>query len=312
MFTSNKKIVLHVGCGKTGTTSLQRNIFSKLDDYACLAQPRIDKEYKEFRKAIMFSEDFYIDNEIQDYISYVYSLDKSKIIISDEGLTRPASPSHGLDVFSHVAKRLKKYFPDAHVLITIRNQLTAIPSHYISHGRYLPNTPVTGRINYVKFNEYMKYYLKKNDRGFFRQLKYRKLVGTYLDLFGHDKLTVLLFDEMSSNPESYFKKLSILLDVKQNTLDGLWKNSKIHNEADSKRVHNYLRIRSLLPVKSISKIFPSLSNNRFSQYLRKGLSAKIKLSEKEIEMISKIYGEENRWLDNEFKLSLASYGYPLG
>jgi len=307
----SKKIILHVGCGKTGTTSLQRNIFSKLDDYACLAQPDFDKSYKEFRKSIRFSEDFYLENEVKDYISYIHSLDKRKVIISDEGLTRPASPSYGLDVFSHVAKRLKKYFPDAHVLVTIRNQLTAIPSHYISHGRYLPNTPITGRENYVKFSEYIKFYLKKNDRGFFRQLKYYKLIGTYLDLFGHENLTVLLFEEVVADPGSYFNKLSNLLDVRQEILCELWKNSHIRNKADTQRVHNYLRIRSLLPVKSIRKIFPTLSIDWFSKYLQKGLSADIKLSNQEIEMVEKIYGEENRWLDDEFKLSLASYGYPL-
>lgn len=33
-------ILLHVGAGKTGTTSLQENIFGRLDDFDCLWSPR--------------------------------------------------------------------------------------------------------------------------------------------------------------------------------------------------------------------------------------------------------------------------------
>ncbi|MCI5059444.1 MAG: hypothetical protein MRY79_00060 [Alphaproteobacteria bacterium] len=101
--SKNQEIYIHIGVGKTGTTTLQNNVFAQLPDVACLGRPNhLDQTYKDFMYGVRLAEDFEVKEYTQPFVQRVLESSAQKVIISDEALA--------FDVSSHVARRLKELF----------------------------------------------------------------------------------------------------------------------------------------------------------------------------------------------------------
>ena len=93
------KLIIHIGVGKTGTTSLQNNLFINLPGYKCLGRPNHQRyEYRNFFKGIMTAESYELDHLAIPFCEIVNSYLESgvSVIISDECLLSYKQP------FSHV------------------------------------------------------------------------------------------------------------------------------------------------------------------------------------------------------------------
>ena len=134
-------IICHIGYAKTGTTSLQKHLFSKLDEaiYFGRNHPIHDDEILN-----EFANKIHMDDEVQ-YLEYskivekrLQSLDGEKCnIISHENFLRPYK-------IDRIASRLKEMLlpHDAYIVITIRNQFDLICSRL--------NHDLNGNINSLK------------------------------------------------------------------------------------------------------------------------------------------------------------------
>ncbi len=174
-----KKVIFHVGVGKSGTTSMQENIFNKLPNVLNLGRPNDSSiTYRNFYDGILHGEDYELEHLIKPFKDLVYSSNEDVIVVSDENIQS--------DIDSITATRIANYFPDDYILITIRNQISAIMSHYSSTGRLLQFVPKP-HVRHVDFDDYLDYHLPNSDRGFFRQIQYDRLVKSYLQIFGKEK-----------------------------------------------------------------------------------------------------------------------------
>ena len=85
------------------------------------------------------------------------------------------------------ASRISKYFAHSHVLVSIRNQLEAIESHYSNEGRVPKGTKSSNDL-FVPFREYLDHYLCHPDDGFFRSLDYLSLINALTHFFSREHM----------------------------------------------------------------------------------------------------------------------------
>jgi len=300
-----KNIFIHVGVGKSGTTSLQENVFCRIPDVACLGRPNHRNDAcRNFSFGIRLAEDYQLDDYCLPFVSMVRAVEQDVVVISDESIRT--------EVDSLAASRLARYFPEAHIFITTRNQFSAIPSFYVSHGRFVHRSPVSQRSLYVSFREYMDFYLKFHCLGYFREIKYHQLACVYAEKFGRSNVTVMTFEEMVQKPEQFFGQLGTLLQTDAKLLLALWSGSERRHAGHSGRLHAYMRFRSKLPVKSFRQmlLLPNFASSAVERFLRRGTTAKVALTDNDRERIAAIYASENRMIEQDFNVSLGAWGYP--
>ena len=174
------KTLIHIGLGKAGSTTLQKNIFEKLDNINYLTikdQSIIDILYLnslEFKKK---------------YNSRNFDSNSQKnTIISCETL----SFGGVFDQFI-VCDRLNQIFKNqATILLIIRNQFDWIKSFYLEQ--------LAGGI-YVSFDKFLKQQFLNKEISIFPKLNYYNLVSYYKKVFGNENVKVFLFEEMFKRRE---------------------------------------------------------------------------------------------------------------
>ena len=178
------KTFIHIGCHKAGSTFIQGELLQKLNNIKPVTYFN-KKDYLE-NEFLYISQcaDIYYDNKVENSISKYYS-EFQNIFISTEGFS-----GTGYNVFTggflieSIAKRLSNIFPDAKILIVIRNQKEAIESYFkddVKYG-YLSN-----------FEAWFNWRLNTYQLNYF---KYFNLVKTYQKIFGRDNVKVLLFENL--------------------------------------------------------------------------------------------------------------------
>ena len=262
--------------------------------------------FRNFSFGLRLFEDHQLGDVVDQFMAKVRAAPEPIAVISDESLRTSEGDSL-------IIGRLAKIFPGAHILVTVRNQFTAIPSHYASHGRFLKRTPVSRRVKYVRFREYMDFNLDNHYRGFFRHIKYHQFAQSFADKFGHHKIVILPFEELLKKPSAYFARLADLFEMSSEELVELWNAGEIKNPADSARLHAYLGLRSRLPIESLRKMLflPGSVSRMVQRYLERGSKPKFELSSEDMEKISTIYGPDNKKLQEDFGVSLGTWQYPM-
>ncbi len=108
---------IHIGFQKTASTLIQRQVFSNLEGYTYLTPP-----YTQHDEA--WNQMQYADPSMQKL--QIKDGPESKLLISDEGLV--GKPIFGGVNRSQVCSSLKKAYPDARILIVVRNQWDIVQS----------------------------------------------------------------------------------------------------------------------------------------------------------------------------------------
>jgi len=299
-------ILIHIGVGKSGTTSLQENLFNILTNINNIGRPNhYSKLYKDFVYGITKAEDYELNDYVHPFLKYINNLDKSKkFVLSDENLLS--------EVDSIVAKRLKKFFPNASILISIRNQMTAIPSYYLRHYTSLKDVPCANKIKYISFDDYLKFFTNNSSIGFFKKINYYKQYLVYNEFFDEEKIHILLFEDMIYNQEIFFKKISSILDINKKVLFNTFNTKEVKNSNATSRINTYKKFRSLIPISSFSNI-PCLNKikPRINRFLKKGKSEKMEIPIQYIPTINLIFSKDNMKLAEKLNLDLRKYKYPL-
>jgi len=292
--------------GKTGTSSLQLNLFKNLTTVDCLGRPNHHgKEFASFFHSLHFSEDAEFENKAREFRDFTHLSPNRRVIISHEGFRS--------DVNSFVARRLHTTFPSAQILITVRNQVDAITSHYVSIGRHLKGIPHKQRVNmHVPFDDYFDFNSGSPHRGYFRQLDYDLLRRVYADFFGAENVHILLFENMAAAHPAYFEELARILDAPVDEVSALMLGSKKKNAGDSARQVQYAKLRSLIPIRSIRKklFLPEALGRRIDAFLRSGNRMDVVFTPEHRSWIEEFYGPGNRRLMEELGLPLDQFGYP--
>lgn len=196
----NPHVIFHVGYIKTATTFLQETVFSgQFGDLELAAQKNTRSEL--VHNFITSDNYTFNSDKTRKYLDSISSLvrNSGKTPVWSEEMLLGNPPSSIYDGFC-VAKKIKAVYPEAKILITIREQKSialSIYKEYVLGG---------GRLSIKKFigpRSELKSFKPILRREF---LLYDLAIKNYIDLFGRDNVLVLpqemLFLEQSNYMDS--------------------------------------------------------------------------------------------------------------
>lgn len=108
----NKKVFIHAGYTRTATTLIQKKVGPFFQNVSFFDRPKIIDSYTRKREPSVKKEVYSLVEKAQNH----------KVFISDEALT-------SLNFFSQI-ETVYELFPNAHIILTIRNQKDRILSQY--------------------------------------------------------------------------------------------------------------------------------------------------------------------------------------
>ena len=298
--------LIHIGIGKTGTTSLQRNVFARHRGIHNIGRPYADDE---FRRAI---ESLREDDEADYRRSALARLcgmavsgaEGRALVLSDETLVHPVHQSL-------IAKRLFEVLPEAHILITIRNQYDLVASYWAAHGRNLKDVPRPYLGKTVTFDDWFAFEAEA-ERSFFVRLDFYRFYQIYAETFGADRVHVMMFEELADEPVSFAQALAVLLGVNASEMSELIMAPPAKTRPTEARIrYKSLRAR-FLPSLAFSKLPGGASIRRaLHGFLEKALPLSVMLSPAQRSNIAERFGPGNTALAARLGLDLESMGYPL-
>ncbi len=294
-------VIFHIGYPKTATTWFQENFFPRIKNHHFIHRDITNKHF-------FFSDSFLFNPEVVKK-SIGFSEDE-KILLSSELMV--TAINHGWHYGNYArtcAQKIKQVFPDAQIIVFIRNQQSLAASAY---QQYVKNGGTFS----------MKRYLYSG-RGFsFEHLLFDKLVEYYDSLFGQENVHVFVYEEMRKDPAQFLnefcKKFDFEVDLDKLSL--AWVNRglrkgfvpliKFFNLFHFKPVGRKNYICHLPGVIRFIQGF-LLKLNRYHIFGRY-LKVDDLLSPKDLEICKNFYLESNRKLGERIGAEiLASNGYYL-
>ncbi len=305
-------LFVHIGFPKSGTTTLQENLFANHPDINCLGRPNHGTgDYRAFRAAL--AGDGFSAETVSQTKSFIHSraVANKVNVVSDETLCLEPYPSVMLE-------RLLRACPDTHIVLTIRNQYDAIRSIYVNHGQMLKNAPAPYRGRHVTFANFLAHAIgtfEKDHRGDLAALDYASLYTQCAALFGTNRVHVLLFEELAAHPNRFSQRLSKVLGI---PADGIAERLRMppRNPAASQRSSTFNKYRSKVPVDvSFSRLVPGGGALRrgLHSYLGKGQAkTQVEWTEDQRREVVRLFGAGNKKLAEKLGLDLECLEYPTG
>lgn len=276
-------LTLHIGYPRTATTLLQECMEHKNPEVLFFGR-RVKGPYR------------WSDNGMEEYWEWVkfgkssIDLDLAKrhvknclrsaaetgikaAMISDETLIKPLRVTG----YDGLAKRLFTLFPDATILLTLRNQLDSVYSLY---GLYVRREEKSiesfaewilngGSSNYVPVQERFNYF---------------KLYSSLERQYKKEKVKFLFYEDFLSNPRRYLESMATILGIPNVVVD----YSKVVNASDRRTGHR------------IEKWYRAIKKH----------SGKYQMSDEHKRVLSHLFYEGNDKLSSMADLDLSGRGYP--
>lgn len=209
-----KNVIIHIGLHKTASTFLQTHVLPTFHNTTLLTRP-----FTQFNDG--FNKLQYADDTLYNKEELQVTLDRintPNIILSDENFSGKLYSFNCLNRTT-IANRLYQLFPDATIVVVIRNQVDFIKSaynHYVK-GVYKGEKAIHKFIKYssktydnyklhqanATIDNYPDYLLYNTDDVSLNLeiLKYTKIVELYKSLF--PKVKILLFEDLKYNPKNF-------------------------------------------------------------------------------------------------------------
>jgi hypothetical protein len=264
--------------------------------------------YKDILNSLVSDDDIYFnfDEARTLFEAFLSKAEGKTFLYSNEDIMTSRVPAL-------CAGRLHQLLPDAKIVAVIRNQLTAIPSWYVNHGAYLRNVPRCYWRRFVSFESWMDHctnFIRYSPiDGFF----YHRIASLYASLFGKENIHILLYEDFIHRRVQFMEELCSILNIDPvealESLKGRWERKR--NTIRELRYHEFrdgffrnVSFSNYLP-------FGKKIKKSFLTYLGKGSPADGFMSESWKTRIAELYREDNRRLEEEFKVSVGQYGYPV-
>lgn len=309
-----KSPLIHIGFPKCASTSIQRNFFSSCQELKYLGHEMKSNRLNKMALDALISlttlskYDFVKQEKSITYQIYDYLQNTSSVAISSEFFTASHYSLHVLyswQDISIICERLWRLFPEAKILIIIRNQLDVWPS-YFSEILKQPNLT-------IKWKDFIDRAIDLNERGYGSVLcryNYYQAYKTYVDFFGKCNVDVMLMEDIVAAPHEFLQKLINLCNLsklvsasnftlkKENTRTTRWDRYK----------KGVMRFVPETVDKSLKKNSAAVGLDNMIKKIS-GIPA-YKLSSDRKAYLIKFYQSENKLLADETGLNLKAAGYP--
>lgn len=188
-------VVVHVGYHKTGSSWLQEELFPVLEDVA------VPLDFGTILEAIVTPHPFVFD-EAKFWDEYGATLraaaSKTNVtVLSSERLS--GSPHSGGYDSRILTQRIQRLFPEAKILVVVREQMQMIASNYREYIRGGGTCSLKRYLNPPVANHRPMF-----DPDYFR---YDKFVEQYYEAFGTDQVKVLPFEWLKARPKRFVSEV---------------------------------------------------------------------------------------------------------
>lgn len=219
---SRPRLLVHVGVPKSGTTSLQFGAFPSHPDIRYLGKPFYDEGFG-YEGSLATAE--LIDSLWKhDELEFDPALARQRFdrgirprlggetlaVLSEEGLSQASAADRCL-----TAQRLAALCQgvECSILITVREQKRALFSgHQWIYTRRLTSLGFADWIEWCR--SYSSYYGCFNDFPL-RQYRYARLVETYVEWFGRDRVLVLPMEMLAQEPATFYSRLEDFAGIRR-------------------------------------------------------------------------------------------------
>lgn len=307
---SDKKVFLHVGLHKTGSTSLQNHLFSELDANTFAYNPGgrevLNKLIIPIIRHRHTTQTKPMEAKITAFTEYIQEqilpVRQNNVLLSHECLSgEPQSRKSNVEI---LVQTCKAWFPNAHIIIMLRNQADWLVSIYAQRAKVeflqwiredKPFLTLHQSLRYHdgKFQEHSSHPDLEDESMNALGFAYQDKVRIYQELFGNERVHVLFFEHFKQNPAAFIQQLADILGVKL-TYKSLPKTNQALNES---QISTRRLICNLpLPVRArrmIASLYMKFLENKLSQ-------DKLALDSSLRRQLFEYYQEHNAWLEPYF------------
>ena len=196
------KVIIHIGYHKSASTFLQENAFPQLPvNYVFLSGPR--RQMLDMVESKVIFDANVLRKWIMQEIEKNYACKRRKVtIISHEELS---GHPHGYKIIDPItnAHHLKNAFPNAKILIIIRNQFDYLTSIYSFR------VVLKGQ----ESRSFKRFLLEEEKKGIVDHLEYHRLIEDYIKLFGKERVLILPMEYLKISPNVFSDLLSSFVGV---------------------------------------------------------------------------------------------------
>jgi len=294
-----KKIILHLGFPRTGSTYLQSRVFPKIKNINFLGKPfnkNYSKIFYEFEKKIFSYDDLYFEKRKNFLGKDIDKLFTNKInLISHEGFLRNTRFYEKKDKFykgnnySNNLKRIYEVFKtivpkkNIYFIIYVRKQTDLLPSYYSNFWK--SEYQISKSVNYAKF---INNCFDPNKFNFGKIINYNVLYDYLVSFIPRSKINFIDFESFFSKEKNKIKLFANLFNNNDQYIKDLINYNLINS---NKKNNNYY-------YKDLHNLLPKVFKKKFTQ-----------TSELENKIFT-FYKNENLKLDKKIvQLNLKSNGY---
>jgi len=303
-------VIFHIGLHKTATTTLQKQVFSRWPGIVYVSK---NPEVSGLIRAVTTTDPIYFEGDYwRDVLASNFPSDKP-IIISKESLSGALFAGigkRGVDHRSSILDNLASVVPESRIIIVLRRQDGLARSLY---RQYL-NAGGTESINAFYGIDRSHSPILSLDR--FRFLPYLNQITS---LFSSGVL-ILTFEELVTHPREFLRKLSAFINLELPDLE-LNRSNETRLGSLGMGVTRYLNriFRSQLNPGGLLPLIPVYRHRRIElrslaslihhDWPIRGSVSKSSRIHSVSEKILATVRDDNRILDQQFKLGLSEYDY---
>ncbi|MEM6680999.1 MAG: sulfotransferase [Pseudomonadota bacterium] len=296
-------VYIHVGLHKTGTTLLQKKVFPKLTDHILF--PWGYQSHRAVTEFVTIEPLSFDAQALRDEFDFE-TIKHPGMLFSHEALS--SRPHHGRFYAPYVAERFKQVFPDAKIILTVREQQGLIYSLYVEHVR---NGGMHTLREFIGTGNEPAGWAALCDLNFFQ---FDRLATMYRETFGEDNVLTLPYELISHDPRHFFDTLFAFLNV---PIVELELSKRVNSGWQPLTVELYRRTN---PVFRKDPLSPNVSFagrarrkvlSKADQFIPKSLSENMMAKQKAIikERVAQTFNASNKSLSEIVGFDLAKLGY---
>lgn len=306
--------IVHIGYHKTGTNWFQRHLYPFVRGHEYIRRPLV-------RQAFLDLGAFEFDPSVaRDRLQQPAG---ASVILCEEELSGNIHTGGLAGCLSKdMALRIHRVFPDATIVIFIRNQVSMIASVYKQYIREGGTHSVNRYLAPRKYLHNSGFRQAKAPYFTFDHFEYLPLIKWYREIFGANQVKVFAFEDFQLDSTAfshrYCQTLGLQVEWDRVTYESV-NDSYCSATMAIARVINRFTYRDVADKRLLFNV-PGLYRGRgkvlraFNNTALAGrtLSATSLLGDKWVSYINDRYGEFNRLIMEELGLPLDKLGYPLG
>ena len=256
----NKIDLIIVGAQKAGTTSLNNYLAQHPNIYT-----HKTLEFNMFRSLEDFNKGF----------QFYYNTTVEKKVKSEKNKNKFVAKRVGIMHDLNMMKQLQQYNPEVKIVVVLRNPIERAVSAF-SYGRKTGREPLNDftkalEQNTVNEDRFHGDIFRKQSCDYVGRSLYSKSIQDIYSLFPKENVSILLFEQMILDFNSYLNKIASTLGLQNYSFD----TSKSYNEAGTSKNQVLAKIIAPGKFKSFKEIIPFQYRLKLKQFIKSKNTKKI-------------------------------------